>query len=673
MAIIQRFGRYAVKKSTKISGGSMQTDFSYVSELNEFIDTIKMKYLDIEIKDWIEQIFTKIFALRSDSINTAPENSDIFRDAVKIYVKGGSVLGLYVLRLMFEQNERRERPEPVSMVLNNFYSLSLIKDWDFTILINDAVVERNKPDHVYPVVEKKVCESGIYGEFINNYILDPSSSFSQQGNVICILRHNERLNPEDDSVDPIPLIKIGDDALLETSVSIKQFNDEHLSELEIPMTSMLFELTPNNYLLFFDLVKHYYYLTLACVDKFKCSENHAQAIRDCVMDERLDILIASSENGLFDLSQPSPRPIDYGTLVGTEMGYAISSFNASDNVKQFLVSQLSQIDRLLLRMFSKNIPKSEKIKRVVGEKQWLLEDKIIRDVFTNFMDHLLKECFSSDILLMKQLQNTFDNLIVDRAVIDEENKKIDSDIEKFIKIKTSNKARGVIDEKTENALDEKIIRAKVDKESVQRLQDMAVVKCGDLVINQRLYISAISAYLDASVNEFSLDEPLVKSRSSKTTFQVQQQMNTSTLYRSSRDNQSVTGFAGQPDTHHGSSMAAVGGAPPITVIVDKNRLTIGPKKKPANNSVRKALTTVIQHYEAVFKQCNIGRYQSILDAASYDTIITSYDLLTPVRIIDMPLIDQASKQHSVDKTYFIGSLIKLQTLYQKAMNHRAVN
>jgi len=279
-----------------------------------------------------------------------------------IYCKGGSALGLEVLKSILNK-------EPTKY--EEFCTLKLIKDWDFTVLLSEE--EKN----LFIEEAKKL---GI----------------ENQGKTIAILRFKKGL-------------KIDDDYLLELSAKTEQL----LNNLEMPLTNLKFEVNSNNIELFFQIVemfvKHNYNFGIM-------KENLDQLLNPIRVNG--EDLVDSIQNGFYIITDPlkiaTAKLSD--TLLQLIDSFLESNYNSKVNskvnvnsnpkvnsnsinklsMKQFLITQLSEPDRLFLRFLKKNSIKSKNIKKFYQENEieipyWLMNEEDLNKLertINSFLDYL---------------------------------------------------------------------------------------------------------------------------------------------------------------------------------------------------------------------------------------------------------------------------------------------
>jgi hypothetical protein len=297
---------------------------TYDDKINCEINCLEIK-LNEELSAWIQ-----LFAWCSET----------FRD-VHIYCKGGSALGLLVLKTILDKNRSK---------YDDFVNLNLIKDWDFTVIMSD-----------YQQAEfiKKAKELDIHN----------------QGETLAILRHRKGL-------------LLGEDYLLELSIKTSQ----ELYDLELPLTNLKFEVNSENINLFFEIVKMY---VKKVVNLDILSSNLDILLRTIVVngEEQVD----SIQNGLYTIDDPnylSTANLNHQLL---EIMYNVSH-DPNDIINQltftqFLITQFCQPDRLFIRFLDKNVIKSRKITKFyidnrIDLPEWLINENILDEILRKIINFL---------------------------------------------------------------------------------------------------------------------------------------------------------------------------------------------------------------------------------------------------------------------------------------------
>jgi hypothetical protein len=258
----------------------------------------------------------------------------LLTDGRHIYAKGGSILGIIVLKDLLLN-------KPITQELINEYNeMNLIKDWDLTIV------------NVADDIKSSIISKGIAYE-----ILDEATAFP-------VLRYKDG-------------ILIADENLLELSIK----TSENLSDLEVPLTAIKFELKLDNLSNFLNLIKLLF-------NQNTIFDNIGEIKR---ILELLDLTPTNIrfEDGFFTVSSEqfnngglSPELLSTMELSSPELSH-----------KQFLVSQFKEPDRLIYRLLDKNLKKSNNIRNLysrhgLSPPAFLINEDKIKTLITTFFTNL---------------------------------------------------------------------------------------------------------------------------------------------------------------------------------------------------------------------------------------------------------------------------------------------
>lgn len=295
------------------------------------------RVLNNEISDW-KNFFNELFGLN-----------------INIYCKGGSTLGLVVLQHLLTKSLTPE-------MIREFVELRLIKDWDFTILLEPS----QDPKPIIAIGEKY--------------------NFKNEASLFPILRRR-------------PNIQIAGEHLFELSIK----NSENMSDLELPLTTLKFKITPANIDNFFILTKYF----------LDSQEIELAVVLEILNTFDFNSYTHSVIKGFFNIEG---RDIDYGGLsedlirILNSMREEIETVGFNPNTFiQFLVAQFKEPDRLIVRFFGKNVQKSQKIKSLfdrhgVRLPPWLFDesqfDNINRliEIFLRKINHYINEKFNDGLM-----------------------------------------------------------------------------------------------------------------------------------------------------------------------------------------------------------------------------------------------------------------------------------
>jgi hypothetical protein len=228
-------------------------------------------------------------------------------------------------------------------------------------------------------------------------------------------------------------LKINTDFVFELSIKDHQ---QVLSDFEIPLTVMTLNLTRENLNLFFDLTRYFSNILPMDLSLLKYTL------------DKLCEMIGSLGNyqfrhGLFYLN--NEHEIDRAGLddrIISLMDIPMGSYNGH-SIKQFLITQMREPDRLFNRFINKNLQKSRKIVKLFTEfkidiPDWLFSEKNIEDLaiiintlldkINVYVEHNFNEIVGKDIKnkeKMKQFYVVMDTFItninlgrIDKSVIE---------------------------------------------------------------------------------------------------------------------------------------------------------------------------------------------------------------------------------------------------------------
>lgn len=262
-----------------------------------------------------------------------------------VYLKGGSVIGLLVAKLMGDKLRSN---------FEKFLELDLIKDWDFTVY-TEIIVEKMK------IVKKGEIDPYPLPKEVADEL--KKNMLKSEGATIGIVRYEKKK------------IVIGTDYQYEISVK----PNDAISDLEIPMTSMKVKITTANINTIFALANQFFRYITEKNSKLIDIDFFIKVLKDT------DIIINKHENGLFIVDT-----VDYAGL-SSKMISCINGTTDNINERQFLVCQITEPDRLFVRLLSKNIKKSDRIYELLGKTEsWLLSKKRVFDLCQKFLSNIGK-------------------------------------------------------------------------------------------------------------------------------------------------------------------------------------------------------------------------------------------------------------------------------------------
>jgi hypothetical protein len=284
----------------------------------------------------------------------------IQKEKMKIYIKGGNVIGLVVLKLIYD--EYKDDDIKFTKAFNNFLSMELIKDWDFTAYTNGKDTDEKYREKLDKIAAK--------------YKLVPRAK-------TFILYQTK-----------VPIL-VYDKALFEIAIIP---SDTPYSKMEIPLTTMKVEVSEYTLKYIFIMAKNFYSY------KTKGIPIDLSIIKKVISKTKIKI-----HPYKFGLYNPIPK-IDTGDL-NTNIVSFIKKFTGGNKYwTQFLITQLEDPYRLIYRMPEKNIKKSNQIEEFIkinlpktNKPKWLLDTKKVSNVLDKFIEKLgleLKKIFLDTQLLV---------------------------------------------------------------------------------------------------------------------------------------------------------------------------------------------------------------------------------------------------------------------------------
>jgi hypothetical protein len=283
----------------------------------------------------------------------------INKEHMKIYIKGGNVIGLAVLKLIYD--EYKSDNAKFSYAFKNFLSMELIKDWDFTAYTNGK-----DTDEKYRAKLDKLAAK---------YKLVPRAK-------TFILYQTK-----------VPIL-VYEKALFEIAIIPE---DTPYSKMEIPLTTMKVEVNEHNLKYIFIMAKNFYSY------KTKSIPIDLNIVKKVI--SRTNIIIHPHKNGLYD---PGYK-IDTGDLNLNLISFIKNLTSGDKYWTQFLITQLEDPYRLIYRMPEKNLKKTKQISEFIktnlpktSKPNWLLDTKKTYNVLENFIDKLgfkLKKIYLETLLL----------------------------------------------------------------------------------------------------------------------------------------------------------------------------------------------------------------------------------------------------------------------------------
>jgi hypothetical protein len=268
--------------------------------------------------------------------------STLFTKKYDVYLKGGTVIGLYLLKLLY--NKYGNDYSVFEKYFDNLLKLDLIKDWDFTA-------------YTYKPIDDNI-EKNIESMAKKNKLVRRGKTF--------ILYQTE-----------YP-IKVNDAALFEISI----MENEVFSNLELPLTTMKIKINKKNLNHIFMFAKSFYSY------KVKNIPIDTDVIKHMI--SKLQFFIYPSKNGLFSINKEN---FNLGSLNNNIVEF-IKKFSYNINKEQFIITHIQEPNRIFYRLLEKNIPKVEKIISFLNKhdlpsnQSWLFDSKSIEKLISSFINEL---------------------------------------------------------------------------------------------------------------------------------------------------------------------------------------------------------------------------------------------------------------------------------------------
>lgn len=268
--------------------------------------------------------------------------NDLLKDGYEVYLKGGTVLGLKILKMIYDlySEDNFER------YFNDFLELDLIRDWDFVAYTGVPIEEDLKEE---------------LNKMANKYSLVPRAK-------TFILYQTK-----------YP-IKLNDQALFEISMMDKEI----FSNLELPLTTMKMKVTKYNLKYIFMFAKSFY--------SYKVNNIPIDIDVIRYMMKEMKFYIYPNKNGLFTINKEN---YNVGSLKGNIIKFIKDFTKKNIDLEQFLMTQIQEPNRLFYRLLEKNIPKVDKIINFFNNHKiqykkltWLLNTQNITNTVDKFIEKL---------------------------------------------------------------------------------------------------------------------------------------------------------------------------------------------------------------------------------------------------------------------------------------------
>ena len=275
----------------------------------------------------------------------------IVNEKIDVYLKGGNVLGLKILKMIYEKYKNDDIK--FKEVFKKFLELDLVKDWDFSAFTkNNKVITPEYREHLDKVARK--------------YKLVPRAS-------TFILYQTRK-----------PVL-LEEKPLFEISV----VDSDNYSKLELPLTTMKIKFNQYNLKYVFMFCKSF------LAYKQKGEPFDFNIIKR--MLNKIDIIIYPSRNGLYNVNI-NDKQFDKGKLNDNIVKFIKTFAEYDKNLPQFLATHIEDPFRILYRLIEKNIKKNDNIKKFLNDElhktenqNWLFDSEFIKTSIKLFCKKLGEE------------------------------------------------------------------------------------------------------------------------------------------------------------------------------------------------------------------------------------------------------------------------------------------
>lgn len=269
---------------------------------------------------------------------------NLFDEDISVYIKGGTVLGLKILKMIYD----KYKDDNFEKYFEKFLELNLVRDWDFASYVN----ENTKIDESY---RKKMD--------------DMSRKIGLVPRAKTFILYQTR-KP----------IELDDQVLFEITI----LDSENYADLELPMTTMKTRIGKRNINHIFMFAKSFY--------SYKVNNEPFDLDIIKHMLENLKINIYPHENGLFKTDN---NTFDEGNLSKNLLNFIAKFTNNNRDLEQFLITHIQEPHRLFFRFLEKNVPKVDKISKFLKENNisnttpnWLFDVNKMMKMINSFIDQL---------------------------------------------------------------------------------------------------------------------------------------------------------------------------------------------------------------------------------------------------------------------------------------------
>ena len=266
----------------------------------------------------------------------------IKEEKIKVYLKGGNVIGLKVLSMIY--NKYKNNDKKFKECFDEFLKLDLIKDWDFSGYTGSEITKEYR-DNLDKIAHK-------------NRLVPRAKTF--------ILYQTKK-----------PIL-LEDKPLFEISI----LDNDTFSKLEIPLTTMKVQVHEYNLKYVFMFCKEFY------MYKLKQEPFDFDVLKRLI--SKINVIIHPHEKGIYKVE----NNFDKGKLNDNLINFINEYKKYNPNLPQFLATHIEDPYRMLYRLVSKNIKKNDKIKEFlhkelkINKVEWLFDSEWITKLINTFTSNL---------------------------------------------------------------------------------------------------------------------------------------------------------------------------------------------------------------------------------------------------------------------------------------------
>jgi len=325
--------RHECKPTNKYNNICIQNDKGYYKSKESCINDCENKYINHHlIKSNIKGETVKFYLFIKDIIKN---------EKINVYIKGGNVIGLYILKMIYNEHFGKNKDKKFKKAFNEFLKLGLMKDWDFAAYCKFDITQeyRTKLDKIakkYKLVPR--AKTFILYQTYKPILIDKKALFE-----IAIL------------------------------------DSDAYSTLELPMTTMKVKVHEHNLKYIFMFAKSF------LAHELTGEEFDFDILKKMI--RKINVIVHPHKNGLYDPG----KNFDNGGL-SDDLIHFIDTFSKEDKkLSQFIVIHLQDPYRLLYRFPEKNVPKTDKIKSFIKKElpnstmpSWLMDTNKLSKLTKSF-------------------------------------------------------------------------------------------------------------------------------------------------------------------------------------------------------------------------------------------------------------------------------------------------